>query len=215
MTQENVTPQEAAITERIIADAREQAEKIIRNAGVGAAAEKKKTEREIEKIEQDARSGWEARIEKIRTREVSIARIESRRILLNAREEAVSKVFAEIEEGLGRLRADRDRYRASLSDLAVEAVTAVGGHGVFLKFSEADRGLVDDALLGEVRSRFRSVAGGTAFEVEFEEGDNGGGCVAASPDGRIVLDNTLGRRLEMMRSEFRALIVEELARSNE
>jgi vacuolar-type H+-ATPase subunit E/Vma4 len=215
MTQPEGTPPDAAITEKIIADAREQAEKLIRNAGVGAAAEQKKTEREIERIEQGARAGWDLRVEKIRMSEISTARIESRRILLDAREKAVSGLFAEIEEGLGCLREDRRRYRESLVVLAVEAVTAIGGSGVVLKFGETDRDIVDEAFLGEVRSGVEGGAAGTDFTVEFADGEMGGGCVAASPDGRIVLDNTLGRRLEEMRPAIRATIVKELARDDE
>jgi V/A-type H+-transporting ATPase subunit E len=214
MTQMEGTGPEAAITDKIIADAREQAGKLIRNAGRGAAAEEKKTEREIEKIEQDVRAGWEARVEKIRMREVSTARIESRRILLNAREEAVARMFTEIEEGLSRLREDRERYRESLLNLAAEAVTAIGGGGVVLKFGEGDRGVADEAFLGEIRSRVEGAAPGTDFRAEFTDGDPGGGCIATSPDGRIVFDNTLLWRLERMRPAIRAKIVEELAKNN-
>lgn len=215
MTEVYGTPPEAAITAEILADAEAQAGKIMENAGRSAAAEKNKTRMEIDKIRQDARAGWEAKVEKIRKREVSIARIEARRILLEAREQAVARMFAEIEEGLGHLREDPGRYRECLRTLAAEAVAAIGGEGVVLKFSEKDRGLADESLLGEIRAAVESVAGGAVFRAEFAAGDNGGGCVAASADGRVVFDNTLGRRLERMRSGIRAMIVGKLVKTDE
>ncbi|MGD9140826.1 MAG: V-type ATP synthase subunit E family protein [bacterium] len=214
MTETEGTHQESAIIEEILADAEAQARKLVENAGRSAVAEEKKTEKEIEKIREDARAGWDSRVEKIRMREVSTARIEARRILLDAREQAVAKMFAEIEEGLDHLREDPGRYRESLRNLAVEAVAAIGGEGVVLRFSEKDRGLADEALLGEIRAGVEAVAGGTAFQAEFTAGA-GGGCVAASADGRVVFDNTLGRRLERMRSGIRAMIVGRLANNDE
>ena len=215
MTEENNLDPEGAIVERILGDADAEAARLIANAGRAAEAEGLKTQREIEKIEADIRTGWDAKVEKIRMREVSTARIESRRILLNAREEAVSRMFGEIEEGLGHLRENPGRYRESLCRLAAEAAAAIGGEEVVLRFGERDGGLVDDAFVDEVKARLEGAAAGPRFRVEFESGDNGGGCVATSPDGRIVFDNTYGRRLERLRPELRATIVSELEKSNE
>jgi len=215
MTENQGNPPEAAIIEQITGDAESQAEKLIESAKLSVTAEEKKTGREIEKFEEDLRSGWEARVEKIRTREVSTARIESRRILLNARERAVAAVFDEIKAGLGHLREDPVSYRESLRNLAVEAVSAVGGEEAVLRISERDRGFADDAFAEDVRERLKTAAGGKSFRIEFDSGDSGGGCAATSADGRIMFDNTYGRRLERLRSEMRAKIVGELDKSNE
>jgi V/A-type H+-transporting ATPase subunit E len=214
MTDNQGTQPEAAIIEQIIGDAEAQAGKLIENARLSVTAEEKKTERELAKFEEDVRSGWEARVEKIRMREVSTARIESRRILLNAREEAVVRVFGDIKAGLGHLREDPGRYRESLRSLAVEAVAAVGGEEAVLRVSERDRGFADDAFIEDVRGRVNTLAAGTGFRVEFDSGDNGGGCIATSADGRIVFDDTYGRRLDRLRPEIRAMIVGELDRDN-
>ena len=214
MTDNHGTPPGAAIIEQIIGDAEAQARKLIENARLSVTAEEKKTERELAKFEEDVRSGWEARVEKIRMREVSTARIESRRILLNAREEAVARVFGDITASLGHLREDPGCYRESLRGLAVEAVVAVGGEEAVLRISERDRGFADDAFIEGVSGRAKTLAAGTSFRVEFDSGDNGGGCIATSADGRIVFDNTYGRRLDRLRPEIRAMIVGELDRDN-
>ncbi len=211
MTGENAAAPESAITARLLADAEEQAKRIIENAERSAAAEERKTHKEIEEIERDSRADLDARIEKIHMREVSTAKIESRRILLDAREQAVARMFADIEQGLARLREDPGTYRRSLRKLAAEAAAAIGGDEVVLKFSERDRGLVDDAFLRDLEALLGDAGAGVKFRVEFTDDDGGGGCTAASPDGRVVYDNTLRRRLERMRPEIRAMIVAELA----
>ena len=215
MMENQGSPPEAAIIEQITGDAEAQARKLIGNAKLSATAEEKKTGREIERFEADLRAGWEARVEKIQTREVSTARIESRRMLLNARERAVAGVFDEIKAGLGHLRENPGRYRESLGNLAVEAVAAVGGDEAVLRISERDRGFADDAFAHDVRERLKTAADGTSFRVEFDSADIGGGCMATSADGRIVFDNTYGRRLERLRPEIRAMIVGELDKGNE
>jgi vacuolar-type H+-ATPase subunit E/Vma4 len=182
---------------------------------MGVAAEEKKTEREVAKFEEDLRAGWDDRVEKIRTREVSTARIEARRLLLNARERAVVRVFDEIMSGLGFMREDPGRYRDSLTRLAVEAVRAVGGEGIVLRLSERDRGLADEGFMQAVSDGAGMAAGAGSLRLEFDTADTGGGCVATSADGRVVFDNTFPRRLERMRSELRALIVEELDSGDE
>ena len=215
MTDNEGTPPEAAIIEQIIGDAETQAKRLVDNAALGVTAEEKKTEREVAKFEQDVRAGWEDRIEKIRMREISTAKIESRRILLNAREQAVAAVFDEIAAGLGHLREDPGRYRQSLSSLAAEAVRAIGGDEVVLRISERDSGIADDDFIAGVRESAGMTSGRTHVRVEFEAEDTAGGCIAASADGRVVFDNTYGRRLERLRSDIRTSIVRELEKANE
>lgn len=215
MTERHRVNPEEAITEKILADAHSQAERLIENADRAAAAERKKTDSEISKIEEDIRAGWDTKVEKLRMREVSIARIEARRILLNAREKAVTKMFDEIERGLEALRENPGRYREGLKNLAAEAVEAVGGDEVILKFSERDKGLVNDAFLKDLEDGIKSIAGSTRFRVEFDRDLRGGGCICISADGRIVFDNTFERRLDRLRPELRSMIVGELTRNHE
>lgn len=215
MTEGYKVDPEAAITEKILADARAQAERLIENADRAASLERQKTDREIVKIEEDTRAGWVTKVEKLRMREVSIARIEARRVLLNARERAVTKMFEEIERGLDHLRENPSRYREGLRNLAVEALAAVGGEEVVLRFGERDRGLVDDAFVSMVSGGVERTDKGIRFRVEFGRDVTGGGCIATSADGRIVFDNTFGRRLGRLRPELRAMIVGGMAKDHE
>jgi vacuolar-type H+-ATPase subunit E/Vma4 len=215
MKEENLPDAEAAITDKILSDGASEARKAIDSAKRAVASEEQTTAREIETVKADLRAGVEDKIRKARMREVSTARIEAKRILLDAREKAVTKIFGEVEEGLRNLREDPARYRESLISLAAEAASAVGTGEIILKFSERDRGIVDEALVGEINERTKeALKRAVALHIRFEEADYAG-CLAASSDGRIIFDNTYRRRLERMRNDLRARIVGELSQSNE
>jgi len=203
------------IVGKILADAEYQAQQAIENAGKAAEAEGAKARAQGQKIQAEIIAQGEERAEKLKSREVSTAKIEAKRILLRAREEAVSKVFAQINGELNEVRRDHDQYRRSLENLAVEAVLGVGEHKAVLKVSRTDKKLVDDAFVDDVRRRVSDRAGSEVeIDVEFDPADMGGGCVARSKQGRIVFDNTFQRRLGRMRPQLRALVVKELMKNN-
>jgi len=216
MKEEIGSTPEHEIIDRILADAESQARRAIENAAKVAEAEAEKARKEGRKIQAEILAQAEGKAEKLKLREVSTAKIEAKRTLLRAREEAVSKVFAQIEGELKEIREDPDRYRRSLGNLAAEAVLGVGESQVVLKVSRADEAFVGDAFIDDVRRRVSERSGGELkVDVEFGPTDMGGGCVARSTGGRIVFDNTFRRRLGSIKPRLRSLIVKELMKSNE
>ena len=204
------------IIEKILADAESQVQQAIGNAKKTAEAESEKAGREGQKIQAEILAQAGERAQKLKLREVAIAKIEAKRILLRAREEAVSKVFAQIEEELRAIKQEPDQYRRSLRKLATEAILGVGVPEVVLKVSQADEVFVDGAFIDDVRRRVSERSGGSVkVDVKVEPTEMGGGCVASSTDGRIVFDNTFRRRLESMKPRLRSSIVKELMASNE
>jgi vacuolar-type H+-ATPase subunit E/Vma4 len=57
--------------------------------------------------------------------------------------------------------------------------------------------------------------GGVHVDVEFVCDSIDAGCVASTPDGRIVYDNTYQRRLERQRRSLRRAIQREIEQSHE
>jgi vacuolar-type H+-ATPase subunit E/Vma4 len=216
MKAETGSAPEHEIVEKILADAQSQAQQAIGNAGKVAEAEAEKARKEGQKIQAEILAQAEDKVEKLKLREVSTANIEAKRIALTAREKAISKVFAQIEQELEDIKKDPDQYRRSLGNLAADAILGVGEPEVVLKVSRADKALVDDAFIDDVRRRVSERSGAQPkVDVEFEPADMGGGCVARSKEGRIVFDNTFRRRLGNMRPRLRSLIVKELMNTNE
>jgi len=210
------TKPEHEIVDKILADAESQAQKAIDNARRMAEAEADKARKEGRKIQDEILAQAEETAEKLQLREVSTAKIEAKRIALRAREKAIAKVFAQIEQELEEIRGDPDQYRLSLGNLATEAVMGVGEPEVVLRVSRADKALVDDAFIDDVRRRVGERSGGSVkVDVRVEPTDMGGGCVARSKEGRIVFDNTFRRRLGSAKPRLRSLIVKELMKTNE
>ena len=206
----DTTPEEGII-EKILSDGESQAKRVIDNARRSERSEKRKAEAEAEKVRHEIVGRAEARARTVRSKVVATGQIEAKRIVLRAREDAISKVFAAIEQELQTLRRNAADYRTALANLAVEAISAVGGSEITLKIGKEDRDLADESLLDEIRKRAaEEVASQTSITIEFDPAVTGGGCVAVSGEGRIVFDNTFSRRLERMKPELRSVIVREV-----
>jgi vacuolar-type H+-ATPase subunit E/Vma4 len=202
---------EEEIIEKILSDGRAQAERMIASAKRSVEAERRKAESEAEKVRGEILGRVKRKAENLKSKEIASAQIESKRILLRAREQAISKAFTKIEEELSNVRANPTGYRKALANLAAEAVTAIGQPEVRLKLHPDDAPMADETFLSELRQRTEDMTGNEVQAlVEADPAISGGGCTALSQDGRIVFDNTFGRRLERMKTGLRSEIVREV-----
>lgn len=212
MSEQPGTAPEEGIIEKILSDAESQAKRVTDNARRSERSETRKAEAEAEKIRKEIIGKAEVRADSLRSKVIATAHIEAKRMVLRAREEAISKVFEKIAQELGSLKGKSADYRKALANLAVEAVSAVGGSKVTLKIGRDEEKIVDDSLLGEIKRR----AGGEIEVItEVDPALTGGGCVAVSGEGRIVFDNTFHRRLERMKPELRSVVVREVLKDDD
>jgi vacuolar-type H+-ATPase subunit E/Vma4 len=201
------------MVEKILGDARSEADRAIKNAGRSVEAERRKAEAEAEKVRQEILERVQRKVDRLKAKETASAQIESKRMLLKAREQAISGILETVAQELEKVREDHSRYRKVLRKLAAEAVAAVDLPEVVLRLTPEDAALVKEGFAGEVTADVKAMVGKgieIKVETETEEGLASGGCIAASGDGRIIFDNTFNRRLERMRPELRSLIVREV-----
>ncbi len=204
------TGPESAIIESILSDARSEADRIIAKAKRALESQQKKAEMEATKIKEDAISRATTEIERIRKREISIAKMEAKRILLGARERLISMALERIRERLSELRRE-PAYRESLLNLSSEAIGSIGANRVILRFSNIDSKLIGQSFIDELRRR---VGGEAEVEVRTDLGDDKAGCIALSSDQRVVFDNTYDARIKRFEQALRAKIAEELVRQD-
>lgn len=179
-------------------------------------AEDAKAGRELEEATRGILAKADETARKVRARAIATANVEAQRILLRAREAAVDAVVLRIAQALQVLREDSPQYRACLAGLAAEAVQAIGEAHVHLFISGADQDLADTAFVESLQAVLRERLGRElVLSLDFSRADLGGGCMAASLDGRVVFDNTFSKRLERMRSRLRTSIVKEMTKSDE
>lgn len=204
---------EEKMVEKILQEGESQAKRLLDNARRTEAAELRKAEGEAEKVRAEILHQATAKAKALRSKEVASANVQAKRVLLRAREDAISGVFATLEQKLARLRDNPEEYRRALLALAIEAVSGVGASEVRLKIDEADRTLVDQTFVEQIAKGVADRTGGEAtIKIETDAAVSGGGCVAMSADGRVVLDNSFGRRLERAKPELRSVIANEVLR---
>jgi len=206
---------EAKIIAKILSDGQTQADRVITSAKRTAELEERKAQAEVERIRKEMLAQAERRADVFRSKEIAGARIEAKRILLRAREAAISKVVAVVEHELAGLKEKPDEYRRALFNLAAEAVSAVGEPEVTLRLGKDDEGLVDTGFAARVADRIKETEGSEVkIDVKYDSSLVGGGCVAVSRQGRVVFDNTFRRRLERMRPALRSMIAREVLKAD-
>ncbi len=203
------------IIESILSDADAQASRIIESAENAARAAREKARIEGERGRDESLAKARERCAKLYAQELATARIEAKRLLLAAREDVAERVLGQLEERLDAVRRSPETYARSLRNLAVEAVAAIGQPEVVVRISPADAALVGDSFASEVASDSRAAAAGvSSVTLQLEACDLGGGCIAQSPDGRVVYDNTYRTRMQRKRRELRAMIVRDVMNSH-
>jgi vacuolar-type H+-ATPase subunit E/Vma4 len=209
------TAPEEGIIAKILGDAEAEAKRVVDNARRSERSEKRKAESEAAKIRGDIVGKAEAKAGTLKSKVIATGHIEAKRMVLRAREEAITKVLEMIERELKTMRKNPAEYRQALANLAVEAVSAVGESEVTLKFGEADDHLADDGLIGEITRR---AAERSKREIkitrEIDPAITSGGCVAVSKEGRINFDSSFARRLERMKPALRSVIVREVLKTD-
>jgi vacuolar-type H+-ATPase subunit E/Vma4 len=206
----NSMPEEGMV-EKIIGDARSEADRAIKNAERSVEAERRKAQNRAEAARQEILESVQRKADRLRSKEIASAQIESKRLLLKAREQAIAGVLEIIEQGVVELREDPSRYRKALRKLAAEAVTAVDLPEVLLRVAPEDAALTEGGFIAEVAGDVKTLSGrDVQIRIEIDSDLPSGGCIAASGDGRIIYDNTFRRRLERMKPGLRSLIVREV-----
>ncbi|MGQ9810972.1 MAG: V-type ATP synthase subunit E [bacterium] len=201
---------ESVMVEKMLSDARSEADRIIEKARFALESGRKRAEIEAEEIRKDMIARTVGQIEKIMKREISIAKMEARRTLLNAREKLISIAYESIRRRLSDMRRE-PIYRESLLNLSSEAIKSVGGDRVILRFSNLDRNVVDQGFLDELLKRTDKRI---EVEVRMDLSDEKAGCIALSGDQRVVFDNTYDARMKRLEQTLRARIVEELRKQD-
>lgn len=203
-----------ALVQRILEDAKRQADAL--------EAEAEASVRSLEEhYQQEARKEEESGMEKarnaagaLRSRILGRARVDARNTLLRAREAAVKSVLDRLEQALLEMHTDKVRYRAALRNLLVEGVLAVDCAEVVVLLGTGDRELVNDEVLEELREHVRRRSGREVrVDVEFSEDDLGGGCIVMERGGRVRVDNTIPGRMRESTRQLRLLIAAELEKN--
>jgi len=171
--------------ERILAEARERADRIRNEAEAQATALVEAQRRRIA-----------SEVEAARVRAQSAATLRATSLILEAKDEQIDRVFELAQTELERISHDPTRYPAILRRLLQEAVEGFEGR-VVVECAESDVAAVE------------AIARELGIEADVRPSpDVGGGVRVRSEDGRFVVENTLTSRLARARQALLSEVAE-------
>ncbi|MEO2241849.1 MAG: V-type ATP synthase subunit E family protein [Euryarchaeota archaeon] len=184
------------LEERILEEAKREAEEIVKEAEEEAEKILEKAKREAEERRREILDRARREAETRKRREIAQARLEARQLKLQAKEECIEEALERARRRIRELSEEGSRrYLEFLERAAVEAARAISTDKVILRVNERDREAMEE-LLPDVR---------VEVDKEVELGDPVdilGGVIAESEDGSEVFDNSVEARMRRMRSEL-------------
>jgi vacuolar-type H+-ATPase subunit E/Vma4 len=176
----------------LLSDATEDAAKIVEaaEAHVKRMVDEERSRKEATRKEAD--SEIERLISEQKNERIAWARLESRRILAEAREDAIKNVIEGVFDSLSKARKAPE-YRKFLAKAVADAAGELGPK-VTIRVCKGDKALVPAVKGAKV----------------VEDLDGLGGAIVETMDGKIRMDLTLETLFEAHRDEIRKTIYEKL-----
>lgn len=169
--------------QRIKADAAQEAKKILDEA-------RKTGEQGHSRILERGKKDIDTLVNRIK----SGARIDARRTIIGAKDQVISRCFAEAREALDKL-TNTKKYETVLRNLIDDGAKLIGND--IIVFSNKK----DKSIVKKVTSSMSKK--GVKISVGKENIDTIGGVVIKSKSGDIMVNNTFEARLERQKSELR------------
>jgi V/A-type H+-transporting ATPase subunit E len=185
------------LAQTIIAQAQEEADKIRQAAKAEAARLIAAAETDAAGRHQAVRAAEASRAHQEKSRGIALARLEARRLFLQAREDMLEQVFSRTKTALATSRK-APQYLGLLARLMHEGMTALAGERFTIEVAPEDQALARQALDVPTLQ-------GQAIEVQGRQGIDGG-CIVWQQDRRALYDNTFASILRRQKERLRPLI---------
>lgn len=158
----------------------------------------------LKEAEEEAARIREAKLERVRTRIkndssnlIYLANLKLKSEVITVRDQMIGNAFEEVSRELKDIR-QRQEYKKVLRDLTEEAVSGIEGH-LIVHVDPADVSAVRDCLDEK----------GASYDLH-DDLNTIGGIVVATDDARILIDNTIEKRLAMASEKMRMQVGREL-----
>ncbi|MFW5744414.1 MAG: V-type ATP synthase subunit E, partial [Spirochaetota bacterium] len=202
------------LVERILEDARGEAQQI-RNDAKRSVDERRKTlERRLAQIhsEADERIAFEEeRLEKQADSAIALAESRAR---LETEDRVYRAAYSATRERLREMRS-QDDYGETLRAWIVEAALGVGSDRAIVSAPEADRAIVA-SVLPEAERRVRQQTGReVSLELDVTSDPGGQGVVLRDEAGRLAFSNLVDDRLRRLHGEAQRIVYEDAVRGLE
>jgi vacuolar-type H+-ATPase subunit E/Vma4 len=190
----------------IEADAKEEEERLLAEAGQQAADKRKYGAQKIEAVRADTRLRSEKQAEEIKRRMNSGVELELRRRSLRLHDAILQDLMKRVEERM-KTRITTPGYREVLANWMIEAARGLNVDAAIVNSSAAERELIDDTLLREVMEKLENKVKLTLSESDPLDLQ---GVVLSSANGRLAYNNQVRTRIRRHRREINDLVLEAL-----
>lgn len=189
------------IVNKILNDAKAEAERILSQAKAEAEALKEEARRraasEVEAIVMKHREA----LEEEARRRVMEARIKAKERWLKEREDLINRAIERVKDRLASF-VESPSYVKALESLIEEAAVAIGGGDLLVQLNERDSKL--NLNLDSIAKKVSAKIGvDTRLELSDTKAKCIGGAIVSTRDGSFIYDNTLESRLERQASAMR------------
>jgi V/A-type H+-transporting ATPase subunit E len=146
----------------------------------------------------------------VRDRIVGNAELEGRRMLMQTRQELLSKVFDDAERRLEEMAEDMSSdYTTILVKLISESASAIGGEVFFVTANERDLTYLKKNLKTISRDLKKDL-GDITIKLDDDPIDISGGVIVRNNDATKTYYNTLKGKLDTVRSRIEAKVAQDL-----
>jgi V/A-type H+-transporting ATPase subunit E len=192
------------IVSSIMSDAQIKAESILEEADNKSKSILEEGENqavlEKEKILENAEKQSKMRYQQI----ISEAKMNSRRMELEAREEMIEEAFHKAEEKLKMIASsDAPEYKASLEKVITEAGVEIGGGDLLVLVKKDDEAKISGSL-STIEKTISEKAGNTTKLEMGENIPNIGGAIVKTKNGEIEVNNTIEARMLRFKKSLRS-----------
>jgi len=141
---------------------------------------------------------------------ISEAKMNSRRMGLDAREEVIEESFKKAEEKLKEIAfSESAEYKESLNEIITEAAQEIGGGEMIISLKQEDVPKIKDSI-PSIEADLKDKTGN---ETKIEIGDNIntiGGAILKTKNGDIEVNNTIEARLLRFKKSLRSEVAQVL-----
>ncbi|MEW5939147.1 MAG: V-type ATP synthase subunit E family protein [Chloroflexota bacterium] len=184
----------------IMAEARQEAERLHAEAGEKAEAVRKRAQEQAEAERKAILARAREDADRLRSQSMASAQLKARSMQLEQREKVLNDVFNEVRRRLESVKKRPD-YGAIATALAREALTQLNATEAEIRADEAAQRTLK---LGDLS---RELNGNFTFGKALEEGV---GVVASAAGGKLNYDNTLETRLGRLQGSLRSSVYKTL-----
>jgi V/A-type H+/Na+-transporting ATPase subunit E len=195
------------LTEEILSQAKEQ-------ASVALEREQRISERDLgyakedaEKIKEQQRAKTQSIVETEEKKTRAAAEMEARRILLEKKEELVSRLFDSAESKLEEMRGSK-AYLDIISRAIKDAISNIGNNLV-VEFGEKDKSVLTKDVISSIQSNI-SKSLGLEVNLKFVPSSENipAGVIIKSVDGRMIIDGSFPNLMRKLKEDLRGKISE-------